>query len=716
MYCRFRLVSLHIEALCNSQQIRSAEDVYQALGKLPKKLHDSYDHILSQIFNSEASTQELASRVIKWLWCAQTQLSTKRFINIVKSGPSNWSRTITVSDVLRACCNLVILDSEQDTFRFAHLSVREYLEKSWDVSSCHAWVFEQCIYGYFHYSEDPSLSYLYNYSAQYGPVHHRIHHETSTSHQLSENLKQWLRHFFFQSLSFPKWIVKSDKTYNRPRLAVSHQHRGQMSQGQILSKHDWGQTVKCLLDIDLSGELQQFFSSGSTYDASESDTPLQAMLLRLVILGGGWEIMESDHLVPYIASLGMDNLTLFMLRMGADINDRDFSGRGVLTYAINTKNDDMILKLIRRGADCLARDSEGIPDLHLAARTGYKFAVQQFLNTGVSVNSSSSQNETALMTAAANGHASIVEMLLENGAGIHHKNYVGENALHLAVPLRNIITIKRLVDADVTNINITDHLQRTALHLAAGIGDAEIISALLYAGADFSRKNQHGEIPVQVAARHGHIRAVMLLLEEETDPDTKIKNTTKAFNAAVSGGQSSLVRKLSIPSVPISDVAVRGTLLNFANKLHLDDFSATAEFLVGALENINAQNEAEETILHQAANNSYPSLIKILLKLGARTEIKNSYGETALHIAAKRGTLLSITLLLDAGADTEAATFGMGYTALHKAAEAGHLDAVKMLIERGANINAERSGGETAAHLAITKEFETIASYLINKM
>jgi hypothetical protein len=56
MYYRFPLVSLHIEVLCNPQEIRSAEDVYSALSKMPKKLHESYDLVLRQSFNSELST------------------------------------------------------------------------------------------------------------------------------------------------------------------------------------------------------------------------------------------------------------------------------------------------------------------------------------------------------------------------------------------------------------------------------------------------------------------------------------------------------------------------------------------------------------------------------------------------------------------------------------------------------------------------------------
>jgi ankyrin repeat protein len=557
---------------------------------------------------------------------------------------------------------VVVLDSEQDTFRFAHLSVREYLDNSWDSGFCHAWIFEQCIYGYFSYPEDRSLSYLYDYSAKYGPLHHTIHHNASADCRIGENLKQWLRRFFFQTLSFPKWIINSYNAYKQAQRAVSPQPRGQVNWGHTPGENAWRQTVKCLLNRDLSGELQRFIDRGSTCDAEETETKMKAMLLKLVVLDGAWEIMESDYLTPYIARLRMDNLTLFMLRMGADINDRDLIGRGVLTYAINARNDGMILKLIDQGADCLARDSEGVSDLHMAARTGYDFDVQQILNTGVSVNSSSAQNNTPLMTAAANGQASIVKLLLEKGADIRCNNYFGQNALHVAVPRGDISTIKLLVDADVPNIDITDNHQSTALHLAAHTGDPEIISVLLYAGSDFSRNDRYGQTPVQIAACYSHTHTVMLLLEEERDPERKIERTTIAFNTAANNGQIALVWELSQPSLPISDSAVRAILLSFGNKLYIKNFFATAELLVGTLENINAHNEASETILHQAVNDYAPILIIILLRFGANTEVRNNYGETALHLAAKRGPSSSVVLLLDAGANTKATTYDRAYT------------------------------------------------------
>jgi len=48
---------------------------------------------------------------------------------------------------LNICCNLVVLDAELDVFRFAHLSVREFLEgmDNYSISEIHALAMERCI-------------------------------------------------------------------------------------------------------------------------------------------------------------------------------------------------------------------------------------------------------------------------------------------------------------------------------------------------------------------------------------------------------------------------------------------------------------------------------------------------------------------------------------------------------------------------------------------
>ncbi|KAH8598885.1 hypothetical protein B0O99DRAFT_505861, partial [Bisporella sp. PMI_857] len=121
----FRLVSLHIEHLCDPSRVKTRENVLNALGTLPRNLTNSYDGVMSQIAKSEEPNPMLASRVFRWLLCARTSLRAEAFTLAVSF---DTSVVLTKADLLSICCNLVIYDEFSDIYRFAHLSVKEYLE------------------------------------------------------------------------------------------------------------------------------------------------------------------------------------------------------------------------------------------------------------------------------------------------------------------------------------------------------------------------------------------------------------------------------------------------------------------------------------------------------------------------------------------------------------------------------------------------------------
>ena len=124
----FRLVSLHIESLCDPHQIKTEANVLEALKHLPQDLKKSYDTVLTQITNSQDPNPKLAERTLKWLLCGQQALDSQGFIFAVCADMPPDQPLLSRSDILSICCNLVVYDEETDEFRFAHLSVQEYLE------------------------------------------------------------------------------------------------------------------------------------------------------------------------------------------------------------------------------------------------------------------------------------------------------------------------------------------------------------------------------------------------------------------------------------------------------------------------------------------------------------------------------------------------------------------------------------------------------------
>ncbi|KAH8684848.1 hypothetical protein BGZ60DRAFT_524047 [Tricladium varicosporioides] len=123
----FRLASLHIERLCDPYQIKTVENAIHALSNLPEDLRLSYEAVMAQIKSSQQPTPILAERVLKWLLCAQQALDPEGFI-VAICFDLDGDRSLRIEDILSICSNLVVYDDVLNRFRFAHLSVQEYLE------------------------------------------------------------------------------------------------------------------------------------------------------------------------------------------------------------------------------------------------------------------------------------------------------------------------------------------------------------------------------------------------------------------------------------------------------------------------------------------------------------------------------------------------------------------------------------------------------------
>ncbi|KAH7119554.1 hypothetical protein B0J11DRAFT_582082 [Dendryphion nanum] len=125
----FRWASLQLQYLCS---FRLDSDMEKSLGKLPPDLHELYAEIYEMISSQPGEDQAtIFKNVLHWLLCAQRTLTSEEFLCVVSIEPKS-SNIVSVPSkelVLEICSNFIVFDAQLDTFRFAHLSVREFLEK-----------------------------------------------------------------------------------------------------------------------------------------------------------------------------------------------------------------------------------------------------------------------------------------------------------------------------------------------------------------------------------------------------------------------------------------------------------------------------------------------------------------------------------------------------------------------------------------------------------
>jgi ankyrin repeat protein len=185
------------------------------------------------------------------------------------------------------------------------------------------------------------------------------------------------------------------------------------------------------------------------------------------------------------------------------------------------------------------------------------------------------------------------------------------------------------------------------------------MSQLLLNFKVLSQKDQFGDSPIQIAARHGHAQLL-----------TAIRTRLFARNVAETDNDA--------------DASVGDTAL----------------MRLAAIRNACAQ-----TPLLAAADNAHLDSVRELVRhWRADVLARDLNGYTALHCAASSGHVDCVRWLVDHAGCPVDALLGSddAYTPLHCAAKAGHADVVRALLALGANCNVvERRYRATAVALAV---------------
>lgn len=210
----FRWVEMSLEAL---SQVKYKPDFKKTLGQLPVKLSGLYDIIHTQIDQPSTYGRSVAIMTLTWLLCAQRLLRAEELLaavyvdDIESSSESdededNGEAGSSENDILRLCRNLVVLDSEQKTFRFAHQSVREYLlgKSEYTVMEQHALATKRCLDVYLTEPSpssrvprtQPQNNILKDYAEAYWPVHYK-YIEDCEFHEIRE-IQEKVSHFLMK--------------------------------------------------------------------------------------------------------------------------------------------------------------------------------------------------------------------------------------------------------------------------------------------------------------------------------------------------------------------------------------------------------------------------------------------------------------------------------------------------------------------------------------
>uniref|UniRef100_A0A1I7VHP9 Protein kinase domain-containing protein n=1 Tax=Loa loa TaxID=7209 RepID=A0A1I7VHP9_LOALO len=263
---------------------------------------------------------------------------------------------------------------------------------------------------------------------------------------------------------------------------------------------------------------------------------------------------------------------------------------------------------------------------------------------------------------------STIQKALEAGRSVSSRFDPEElivSAMLIACEEGNLAGLDQLAVLHRINLNIANRMGETAMHVAAGAGQFDVVHYLHMKGAALDVPDRRGDTPLFWATRNGRTNIVSYIINEEN----------VNINAVNKNNESVL------------HVATRYAQLE------------SALLLVEHGANSSLQDEHNETALHIASWHGYAALLGILCKFNPPLHLKNQDGETALHCAAARGHAECVQSLLDAGTPVDA-TDQSGQTALHLALRRSQIDIALLLLTKGCKLDVQDENGDTALHIA----------------
>jgi len=283
---------------------------------------------------------------------------------------------------------------------------------------------------------------------------------------------------------------------------------------------------------------------------------------------------------------------------------------------------------------------EVIPPMFDLISSGDLTAVRKLKRDSIDYYRHNSEGETMLTLAIKNEDIDMVKLLVED-AVINMKNEEGETPLTLAIKQQNPEIIKLVArrakcglknnDVENNDLYLMRHLVEhgadvnrynnglTPLSRATELNNIKAIAFLIRNGAEVSKANENGEIPLYLAVKNGHDTAAGILL-------TKSEDAYSDANWGTSIGE---------------------TLVNIAAA---NGHAQVVKMLVEAGTAIDTPDHLENTALNIAAEQGFTDIVRYLLMQDANIDHRNLKGMTPILCAAKNNQHVTVEFLAENGA------------------------------------------------------------------
>ena len=408
-----------------------------------------------------------------------------------------------------------------------------------------------------------------------------------------------------------------------------------------------------------------------------------------------------------------------------DIDAVDSTGKSALHFAVFTSLE-IVLALVCKGANLSIKDVFNCTPLDYAI-THKKFdlptllniacekctteAVDSVIQYGADVNITHG-GTAPLVIACKRGHYGIVERLLQEPINVNVINSDGKSALYFAVLASSEILTALVFEG--ANPNIRDNDGWTPFDHAIRFKKLDALSILLQSPhqIDYVPKFPEHKIPLHLACQESTEMVVHVLIRYGADVNRKHNGMTPLMVACKSGHHVIAQRLLQEPNIDIDAIDSNGkSALHFAI---LTSKIVTALVTKGA--NPNIRDKSGWTPLDYAIEHNNIDALSALLESPYQLDCvqKLPTHEIPIHLACEKSTTEVVDVLIQYGADINMKHNGI--TPLMVACKRGHYGIVQRLLKtQKVNVNAQDSNGLTALHFSVQSNSVEIVYTLLLK-
>uniref|UniRef100_A0A670YKT1 VPS9 domain-containing protein n=1 Tax=Pseudonaja textilis TaxID=8673 RepID=A0A670YKT1_PSETE len=331
------------------------------------------------------------------------------------------------------------------------------------------------------------------------------------------------------------------------------------------------------------------------------------------------------------AIYGQAPLIDLLVSKGAVVTATDYHGSTPLHLACQKGYQNVTLLLLHYKSSTEAQDNNGNTALHLACIYGHEDCVKALVYYDVhscKLDIGNEKGDTPLHIAARWGYQGIIEVLLQNGANPGILNRMKETPVQCA--LNSTVLFNQLESSSVSNMG-TPELCHPLCQCSKCSPVQKKFFRLPSNGLGVNVTNQTGLMSLHVAALHGHVDLVALLLKHGANIEAKDVNQAGPLHFACQNGHFQVVKYLIECRAKQNRRDIYGnTPLMYAC---LNGYQEIAAILLQHGASVNLPNNQGNTPLHKAVIGNYDAVVQLLLQNGALVHLRNNRQCTSLDYA-----------------------------------------------------------------------------------